>query len=510
MCSNHELTVGGAVDALADVDVTGLTVAQLQSLAGEADRASARLTGVARAALGELSVRTGGQVSTVDGSTISVAAWWRGASGMSPSDAGRSVRVAEKVRSLPGFTEAVTLGTIRPEHAEHAARLVGRIEPDLLADNAPHLQVIAERFDPLGFANYVRHYLATYGPDQLDDDERRAEDKRYVRITNNHDGTHRLSMCATDAAIETILSTVEPLARRDGDTDTRTAGQRRADAVVDVFTAMLRHGDLPDAGGQRPTVTFVVPTTPVPVAETEASAGESDQPSPRVDYRPRQDPPTAPHPDSVAEQLIAAALADLPAELSAAFEHDDDEADVGEAEPVERPHGRRCACLSCLRRRLADRPPRMPGPADLAGPPGLDLPPAAYVPSTPWTGPQTATQLATALCDAVIRVITLDPTGRVADLTDHGPTITRAQRRAVTARDRHCVALGCTRPPAFCDTHHLTALADGGTTTVDNLVLLCRRHHVRWHRQQLTHHDLRIPWHPTHRAQAPPAAAAHR
>jgi hypothetical protein len=25
-------------------------------------------------------------------------------------------------------------------------------------------------------------------------------------------------------------------------------------------------------------------------------------------------------------------------------------------------------------------------------------------------------------------------------------------------------------------------------------VLLCRRHHVMWHRQQLTITDLRVPW----------------
>jgi hypothetical protein len=64
----------------------------------------------------------------------------------------------------------------------------------------------------------------------------------------------------------------------------------------------------------------------------------------------------------------------------------------------------------------------------------------------------------------------------------------------VAARDRCCVAKGCTKPPAFCDVHHLRARADGGPTEVGNLVLLCRRHHVMWHREQLTITDLRVPW----------------
>jgi hypothetical protein len=70
----------------------------------------------------------------------------------------------------------------------------------------------------------------------------------------------------------------------------------------------------------------------------------------------------------------------------------------------------------------------------------------------------------------------------------------RAQRRAVAGRDRCCTTKGCTRPPAFCDVHHLIALADGGITEIGNLVLLCRRHHVMWHRGLVDLTDLRTPW----------------
>ncbi|MEO6205647.1 MAG: HNH endonuclease signature motif containing protein, partial [Mycobacteriales bacterium] len=62
------------------------------------------------------------------------------------------------------------------------------------------------------------------------------------------------------------------------------------------------------------------------------------------------------------------------------------------------------------------------------------------------------------------------------------------------ARDRGCIARGCTRPPAFCDAHHLRALAHGGPTTCDNMVLLCRRHHTAWHQGRITLADLQTPW----------------
>ncbi|MCW2678712.1 MAG: putative endonuclease, partial [Frankiales bacterium] len=72
--------------------------------------------------------------------------------------------------------------------------------------------------------------------------------------------------------------------------------------------------------------------------------------------------------------------------------------------------------------------------------------------------------------------------------------VTKAQRRALAARDLGCAAIGCTRPPAMCDAHHLQARADGGPSTLHNLVLLCRRHHVLWHLGKLTLDDLHVPW----------------
>jgi hypothetical protein len=46
----------------------------------------------------------------------------------------------------------------------------------------------------------------------------------------------------------------------------------------------------------------------------------------------------------------------------------------------------------------------------------------------------------------------------------------KAQRRLLAARDLGCTARGCTRPPAFCDAHHLVRRANGGLTTLGTLV----------------------------------------
>ncbi len=57
-------------------------------------------------------------------------------------------------------------------------------------------------------------------------------------------------------------------------------------------------------------------------------------------------------------------------------------------------------------------------------------------------------------------------------------------RRAVTVRDRHCRFPGCTQPATACQPHHIIPRAQGGPTSLANLINLCTFHHLiaihRW------------------------------
>lgn len=58
---------------------------------------------------------------------------------------------------------------------------------------------------------------------------------------------------------------------------------------------------------------------------------------------------------------------------------------------------------------------------------------------------------------------------------------TRSQRRALRIRDAGvCQFPGC-HQTRHLDAHHIVAWSQGGPTNLDNLVLLCRRHHVQCH-----------------------------
>lgn len=50
-------------------------------------------------------------------------------------------------------------------------------------------------------------------------------------------------------------------------------------------------------------------------------------------------------------------------------------------------------------------------------------------------------------------------------------------RAALWFRDKTCTADGCTVPAERCDADHIQPQETGGSTTADNLQLLCRRHH---------------------------------
>jgi len=84
-------------------------------------------------------------------------------------------------------------------------------------------------------------------------------------------------------------------------------------------------------------------------------------------------------------------------------------------------------------------------------------------------------------CDAGKVVMKHDSQGRVLDVGRRTRSVPTAIRRALTARDEGCRFPGCGLK--HCEAHHLKHWANGGATSLDNLVLLCRRHHRAVHEE---------------------------
>jgi hypothetical protein len=100
-------------------------------------------------------------------------------------------------------------------------------------------------------------------------------------------------------------------------------------------------------------------------------------------------------------------------------------------------------------------------------------------------------------CDARVSRVITGPGSVPLDLGRATTVVPAALRRALVVRDRHCTWPGCDRPASWCDAHHVVHWADGGRTSLDNVILLCRRHHGIVHRgyRVVMTHDQRPVFH---------------
>ena len=413
-----------AVDVLVEQPADRSTVAGLTERIAGVTPELGRLEGWLRAAEGELSVRTGGRLPTDDGGTRSVAGWLAEVRHDSAAAAGSRLRTSELLRQLPLVADAVLEGVLTPAQAQVLTRLVGKIELEALLEAQESMLLIAAPLDIVALGRWVAHQIATHVEPALEAEQDRGHDRRYLQTSREPDGSLRGRFLLSREDSEAFLTAVEPLARRTDLTDTRSAGQRRADALVDVCERVLRTAGLPDSGGLRPQLTYVLPAG---WAAAQQQRDSCTRCGPRcADHRPA----------SFADSI----LGDLPGSAAA-------------------PTGHGCATAA-------------------------------------WSGPQTRARVEALLCDARLSRLLLDPAGQAQTLETLSGGITVSMRRLLASRDLGCTARRCTVPPAFCDAHHLVRSADGGRTTVDNMVLLCRRDHVLWHKGKLGLRDLRIPWRP--------------
>ncbi len=86
-------------------------------------------------------------------------------------------------------------------------------------------------------------------------------------------------------------------------------------------------------------------------------------------------------------------------------------------------------------------------------------------------------------CDALVIPAVLGSASQPLDIGRATRVVPAGMRRALILRDVHCLFPGCQTPARWCHAHHITYWSQLGETSLDNLVLLCGRHH------RLVHHS---------------------
>lgn len=99
-------------------------------------------------------------------------------------------------------------------------------------------------------------------------------------------------------------------------------------------------------------------------------------------------------------------------------------------------------------------------------------------------GPIEAATAERLACDNPVALVITDDAGEVLHLGRRRRLASPAQRRALHLRDATCQFPGCGQTRHL-DAHHLVPWSRGGRTDLEDLVLLCRRHHVHCHEKGL-------------------------
>ena len=104
----------------------------------------------------------------------------------------------------------------------------------------------------------------------------------------------------------------------------------------------------------------------------------------------------------------------------------------------------------------------------------------AYTDDRRCLAPHVVRQLA---CDAARRTVLENDRGEVLNIGRRSRTVPRHIAHALRVRDGGCRFPGCGRR-RWTDAHHIRHWADGGETSLDNLITLCRYHHRSLHREE--------------------------
>jgi hypothetical protein len=179
---------------------------------------------------------------------------------MSSGAARSSVRTARALfrGPLPNTAQALVAGAISPAHARVVADGTDQLPDHVTAAADPVLVEAAARLDPPQLRRAVGYLVQVADPDGANRQAERRHARRGLWLSPTWEG-----MVAVDGLLEpeagtTLLAALEPLARPADAQDTRSGGQRTADALVELARRALEGGRLPQTGGVRPQLLVTV------------------------------------------------------------------------------------------------------------------------------------------------------------------------------------------------------------------------------------------------------------
>jgi Domain of unknown function (DUF222) len=254
-------SLAAAIDELAAQDLGRLTDAALAEQVLGLRRQLDRLEGHWLQQLAAVDGRgAAGADHDHDHQAPSTASWLRNRLRLGAGAASSAVRTARALfrGPLPATAAALTAGELSPAHASVLAYGTHDLPDNVTTEAEPVLLEAARRLDPPRLRRVLGHLRLVADPDNEQDGTAERHARRGVWLTPTWEGMVALDGLLEPEAGQIVLAALEPLARPANADDTRSGGQRRADALTEVARRALEAGRLPQTGGVRPQLLVTV------------------------------------------------------------------------------------------------------------------------------------------------------------------------------------------------------------------------------------------------------------
>ena len=487
---------------LAGCDAGSLpTAAQAEALIG-LEHAEAQHT-AARAKI--LAVFTAQQGYEADG-YYGAASWLRAITRVTKGGAAAATGWARRLGGHPVIAAALAAGQLPVSLARLICDWTEKLPEDLRDDaDGILLAAVLGGADPHDLAKLAREMLdrAQTSPDTGED----GFDERALWLDTTFGGAARLQGDLTPACAAALTVVLDALGQKAGPEDTRTAAQRRHDAIEEACRRLIGGQMIPGRDGQPPHLSVHVDLTDLRRQPGGSILERSWTPA-KAAAGPGSAYLTGPAAEAAACDAVLTTIVTGQIDWQVLDQlttlwltlhghedgHDDDDGDShGQANrdgdsqaPGDGHHDGQTSGASQTSgdgddHGQASRDGQVPGGPGAATPPGR-LP------------PETRARLQATILQACINVVS-GPGGLASylrgalleapytslsqplDIGRSTRTVPAHLYKAVVLRDRHCQFPGCTQPPSVCEAHHLVPWAKGGPTSLANLRLFCRFHH---------------------------------
>ena len=196
------------------------------------------------------------------GGAASLVSWLRTRCRLSVGAATQHADVARHLTELPETGAALRAGEIGFHHAAVVARCAAEVGNEAVRGVEGTLVEAARKLDPGRLRLVTRHLRHCVDPNGALDADNADHARRWLHVSQTLDGIFVLDGQLDAEGGAVLRSAIDALDEPAPGGDTRTAAQRRADALVELATRQLQGGALPAVGGQRPhlTVTASVET----------------------------------------------------------------------------------------------------------------------------------------------------------------------------------------------------------------------------------------------------------